>query len=164
MPLKPIPGTGSYYADTDGGIWSTKQGPPRRLKASKKGAFGYLGLHLCYGGKVHTHYVHELIALTFHGVRPPGMQVMHLDDNPRNNAVGNLAYGTPQENTTQIWTKGRGRRGEKQPAAKLTVELVVEIRRAATTGETHRSIADRVGCSSVNVWKIVHRKKWSHVP
>ncbi len=163
-PVTPIPGFPGYHATEDGGIWSAKRGPIARLKTCQKGTSSYLGLHVCVGGKAYTHYVHELVALAFHGARPVGHQVMHLDDNPRNNRADNLAYGTPAENVAQIWTTGRGRRGEKQPAAKLTADLVVAIRRAYAAGESQRSIARRVGCSHINVYKIVNRKKWAHVP
>lgn len=161
--MKPIPGVYGYYADEHGCIWSDKRGTLTRRSATKKGGT-YLGVSLSSSGVVTTHYVHELVALAFHGERPAGWQVMHLDDDPLNNRADNLRYGTPQENYAQIWTTGRGRRGERQPMSKLTAEIVVEIRLAAATGESHGAIAARVGCSSVNVWKIVHRKKWAHVP
>ena len=152
-----------YYVDTEGIVWSTKRGRFARRSASSKGGT-YLGVNLSASGVVTTHYVHELVALAFHGARPPGQEVMHLDDNPLNNRPDNLRYGTPQENTDQIWTTGRGRRGISNPAAKLTTGAVVEMRLAHLAGETMRSIAARFGCSNVNVWKIIKRKKWAHVP
>lgn len=42
--------------------------------------------------------IHTLVALAFFGPRPEGMEVRHLDGDPENNAVSNLAYGTSTEN------------------------------------------------------------------
>lgn len=42
--------------------------------------------------------VHQLIALTFLGPCPPGLEVCHNDGNPANNHIGNLRYDTQSEN------------------------------------------------------------------
>lgn len=57
--------------------------------------------------------VHVLVAEAFLGPRPEGQHVRHLDGNPRNNAVVNLAYGTAAENQQDAiahGTNGRVRR------------------------------------------------------
>ena len=59
---------------------------------------GYLSVHLCVGG-VRTHgRVHQLACETFHGPRPEGLVVRHLDGNNQNNTPGNLKWGTDAEN------------------------------------------------------------------
>ncbi len=53
-------------------------------------------------GKYTYKPIHRLVAETFLP-RPPGAQlVMHLDDNPLNNHVDNLQWGTYRENTHDI--------------------------------------------------------------
>lgn len=42
--------------------------------------------------------VHRLIALTWIGPEPNGMQVNHKNGNTTDNSVGNLEYVTPKEN------------------------------------------------------------------
>ncbi len=42
--------------------------------------------------------VHQLVLESFVGPRPEGMVCRHLDDNPENNHVSNLAWGTVSEN------------------------------------------------------------------
>lgn len=44
-------------------------------------------------------HVHVLIATAFHGPRPPGQEVRHLDGDALNNCADNLAWGTKSENT-----------------------------------------------------------------
>jgi DNA-binding MarR family transcriptional regulator len=54
-------------------------------------------------------------------------------------------------------------RGSDHHGSRLTPEQVLEIREAAKTGETRRSIADRYGVTPENVSSIVLRKTWTHV-
>lgn len=56
-------------------------------------------VNLCRGGKCKNHTIHSLIAATFIGPRPQGAIIRHLNDDPWDNRVENLAYGTPHENT-----------------------------------------------------------------
>lgn len=42
--------------------------------------------------------VQYLVMAAFVGPRPPGMEVLHWDDDPNNNALTNLRYGTHAEN------------------------------------------------------------------
>lgn len=55
--------------------------------------------------------VHQLVLLAFVGPCPEGMEVLHWDDNPRNNHLSNLRYGTRQENIEDA--KRNGRTGRK---------------------------------------------------
>jgi hypothetical protein len=50
--------------------------------------------------------VHILLATTFHGPRPEGAEVRHLDGNSRNNHVDNLAWGTRLENMQDVARHG----------------------------------------------------------
>lgn len=43
-------------------------------------------------------YVHVLVAESFIGPKPEGLEVRHLNGNPEDNRVENLAYGTRSEN------------------------------------------------------------------
>lgn len=42
--------------------------------------------------------VHHLVLAAFVGPRPPGMETRHMDGDPTNNRLSNLAYGTHSEN------------------------------------------------------------------
>lgn len=52
-------------------------------------------------------YVHRLVAEAFIGPIPVGMCVLHWDDNPKNNHVSNLRYGTEVENGRDRVRNGR---------------------------------------------------------
>lgn len=73
--------------------------------------------------------------LAFIGPPPPGMEVCHRDNNPRNNRLENLRYDTHMNNMIDVAIAGnRGRQ-------KLRVEDVLEIRERLGRGETGASLA-----------------------
>jgi hypothetical protein len=46
-----------------------------------------------------TRLVHQMVLAAHAGPRPDGQEVRHLDGDPLNNWLANLAYGTPSENS-----------------------------------------------------------------
>ncbi len=100
------------------------------------------------------------------GQIPDGLGLMHSCDirccvNP-----DHLAPGTQAENLKDMFAKGRGKtpvpRGERQGSAKLTAEIVREIRQLAES-RTQIEIAEMFGIDRSNVSLIVLRKGWKHV-
>lgn len=59
---------------------------------------GHLGVTLSRDDKAYTYSVHVLVCEVFHGLRPEGMEVRHLNGNPADNRALNLAWGTRSEN------------------------------------------------------------------
>lgn len=60
---------------------------------------GYRDYHLHVDGRSPVRRLgHRLVAEAFLGPRPEGMEIRHLDGDPTNNPVSNLAYGTRSEN------------------------------------------------------------------
>lgn len=51
-------------------------------------------------------YVHELVALTFHGKRPVGKEILHADDKFLNNHADNLSYDTREKNVRDAIENG----------------------------------------------------------
>ncbi|NIH98089.1 hypothetical protein FHU31_005095 [Mycolicibacterium fluoranthenivorans] len=58
----------------------------------------YLRVTLKSGERQRRIKVHHLVLLAFVGPRPPGLHALHCDDDPLNNHLSNLRYGTPSEN------------------------------------------------------------------
>ena len=103
-----IPGHPGYQVSDHGRVCSldrtitTANGHVRRYKGkvlstplSKR---GYPHVDLWNRGESQVRYVHSLVAETFIGPRPEGMEVCHNDGSKTNNHVDNLRYGTPSEN------------------------------------------------------------------
>lgn len=84
----------------------------RILKASPN-RDGYPTVQLARGGVVRTSYVHDLLAEAYLGEKPLGQQVRHLDDDPSNTTLANIAYGTPRQNQLDAVRNGRNRNANK---------------------------------------------------
>jgi hypothetical protein len=96
-----VPGYPSYRVSSLGRVVSLRPWRglpvPRELAAGISGP-GYRMVYLTAGGRGRHLYVHQLVAAAFHGPRPEGMEVRHLDGNRLNNAASNLSYGTTSQN------------------------------------------------------------------
>lgn len=112
-------------------------------------------------GKSHARNVHSCVASAFHGPKPEGMQVRHLDGNPLNCRAENLCYGTAKENGQDKVRHGRSSAGEKNPKAKLTAEGAAAVRAAKASGEPTKDIAARLGLNPSTVYRITTGKYWS---
>jgi hypothetical protein len=95
----------------------------------------------------------------------PDEHVLHRCDNPGCVNIRHLFLGTHSDNMRDRAAKGRNAdtTGESNPAAKLTGEQVLEIRRLHALGHTQRSLADQFGISKTNAASIIHRRIWTHI-
>lgn len=107
--------------------------------------------------------VHTLVLLTFVGPCPDGMQCRHLDGNPANNNISNLAWGTIAENHRDKILHGTSGKGETHSRAKLTAANVLEIRSRAASGEMLLDIAKDFPVTDTCICRIVRRKSWKHI-
>lgn len=79
-----------------------------KLKNKVKGnQFGHLKYYLWKDNKVEQAYIHRLVAENFISNPNNYPVVMHIDDNPANNHISNLQWGTKKMNTKQMVNKGR---------------------------------------------------------
>jgi hypothetical protein len=89
-----IEGHPDYRVGDDGSVWSRKSGEWKPLKPHPQKR-GHCAVDL---GRRSTRYVHHLVLEAFVGLCPEGQECRHLDGNPGNNRLGNLAWGTRLEN------------------------------------------------------------------
>lgn len=102
-----VPGFEGYYAASDWGrIWSIRQ---CRTLIQAQLPEGYLRVTLCIDKKRYQLDVHSVIARTFLGQCPRGLQVLHNDNIRCHNIPGNLRYGTQAENIQQSVLDGNHR-------------------------------------------------------
>ena len=81
--------------------------------------------------------------------------VMHLDNNPLNNRVSNLKWGTYKENTQQMMREGRNK---GQFVSKLSQEQLKEVVRLYDSGKfTLKELSIEFNCK--NMSRIVRRTK-----
>lgn len=125
------------------------------------------------GGRPHHLYLHRLVALMVHGPCPPGLWVLHRDDDPSNCHPDNLYYGPPAQNGRDMIRNGNSReaKGDTNSNAILSDDAVRAIRAAwdARTGaygerkRLTRELGERFGISPRSVEAVAERRRWAHV-
>lgn len=127
---KPVPGYTCYRVNERGEVWRDGAAAPLTPSVSQRG--GYHQVSLWEFGKGKTHFVHQIVALAFHGPRPsPRHHAAHRDGNKLNNTPTNVQWITKEENEADKILHGRTNRGERNGAAKLTDAQAADIRRRA---------------------------------
>ena len=102
--------------------------------------------------------VHTLVCLAFHGIRPEkGWQVDHINFVRDDNRPENLRWVPFLDNLRRQKPGAPRARGEEHHNAKLTAELVRQIRERHAAGETCKSIGASVGVSLHSVWHVAVR-------
>ena len=92
----PVPGFPGYWATSDGRIYSERTS---QFMTPSPHPAGHMTVSAVReDGKRTGIKVHHMVAAAFHGPRPKGKVVRHLNGKPSDNRAENLAYGTPSEN------------------------------------------------------------------
>ena len=153
---------GQVFSLFQGGITRIRRRTPLLLRPWKD-EDGYLHVGISNGCGKHKRFsIHRLVALTFIGEPPtPLHEVRHLDGNPAHNFYLNLAWGTDQENSNDTVRHGRSSYGERNPKAKLTPEIVAEIRDLVAAGVVKLRLSERFGVSSPQISKIALGQSWA---
>lgn len=153
---KDIPGYPGYMASEDGCIFSMRTGQARPLSARMHN--GYLHVNVrtgCGRSTVRKKPVHQLVLLAFIGSKPDERSLTrHLNGNPLDNHLHNLAWGTPKENaldSIKHRTAACLRQGEQAVATILSDQQVIEIEKRAKRGEPQSDIARQFGISQKHV-------------
>lgn len=109
-----IPGFPGYEVSSRGRVRSFKRGPAGQILSTPPNGRGYAYVRLAspLGGHPGRE-VHTLVAEAFHGPRPDGLQVRHLDGCKNHNWVENLAYGTRTQNAIDSVQHGQHRNAMK---------------------------------------------------
>lgn len=107
--------------------------------------------------------VHRLVALAFIG--PPPFEkavVRHKDDDKENCRSRNLCWGSHQDNSDDMTSKGRQAKG--QDVGTLTDKQVLRIKRRLHKGEKPSSIAlDFPRVSECAIYDIRAGRSWKHL-
>lgn len=144
----------------DGTLW----GPSGKRLRPFRDKTEYLKFNLYRGqGRWSQHGVHIAVCTAYHGPRPDGQVVRHLDGNPRNNRADNLCWGTGAENEADKILHGTALLGELHPQAKLTASDVRAIRSAPPYYGYRRDLAARYGVSVGTISQIRTGQTWGHL-
>jgi hypothetical protein len=169
---RPIPGFESiYHASSLGRIKSrwTGRGATSRLSVSQwkimsvpkpnKNGRQTITLHNCIGESAKL-YLYQAILLAFVGPCPEGYHGLHRDDNPLNNKIENLRWGTRKENADDARRNGRVADRERHGRSKLTEVQVRDIRQLRLDGWSQSMLAEKFGVGQSHVSRIILGKMW----
>lgn len=130
-------------------------------------SIGYSVVNLQRPGKRKVTKVHSLVMRAFVSQRPRKQEVNHKDGNKSNNHLANLEYVTRSQNQKHAFENGLNKpnriHGEEHGRAKVSSQVVKEIRRLAAQKLSQYEIARRVGIKQPQVSRIVNRKLWQHI-
>lgn len=121
---------------------------------------GYKKVVLRIDGKRKDFRVAVLVAEAWHGPRPKGLIVRHLDGSKDNDIPRNLKWGTPKENSLDAKMHGTYYHGHKVNTCKLKESDVKVIK---CSSESHTELAKKFNVTVGTIWHIRAGRTWKHV-
>jgi hypothetical protein len=159
---KQIPGFPGYEVSSTGNVRSWKFRRGRMLRAAINRPGGYLRVGFSIDGRVVFRRVSRLVLTAFVGECPKGQECRHLNGNPLDNSLANLAWGTPAENYQDARRHKTAPIGMRNGGAKLTETQALEILSLRGT-MTSIEIAALFGVSPTCIRTIWRGEKWKHL-
>ena len=146
-----------YYVSVSGKVFSFSRRVMRQL-STYVDSKGYHCLTICNSTMHKKTRVHRLVAATF--LKNPSNHpcVRHLDGDPSNNSVANLAWGTYLDNEND---KIKHRTWESRRNGKLTKEMRDKAFVLKSKFMTDQKIADLLGVSRPTITRLLNKTTWS---
>lgn len=158
-----IPGFSNYMISDHCRVWSERS--QSFLKPKRMDRAGHLGFCLFENGKAHYVYLHRLMAMAFIPNPDNYPIVRHLDDDPKNNDLENLAWGTQRHNWDDSVRNGTahaptnedreiGFRKVRKPVIATNLKTGKKLK---FSGQSEA--ARRLGLQQANVWKVLNNER-----
>jgi Helix-turn-helix domain/HNH endonuclease len=159
----PIQDREAYLACPDGRIYSTitggflKPGPNKSSRLHvmlprlnrKPGERRFISVDIA-----------KLICTAFHGERPTGMTISHLNGNVQDNRAENLAWESWEDNHARKYEHDTMDNGFNNSRAVLSPDDITHIFAWRKEGKTHLEIAQTLGVSRTTISRVLHRKRY----
>ncbi len=155
---KEVPCHPGYFVNSKG----TMLGVSGKVLKPMKSHSGHLFIIAYINKKGRKLYVHRAVLTAFVGFGEEGMEIRHLDGNPTNNQLDNLAWGTRQENADDRKIHGTLLIGERSSSHRLTERDVILIRSLHGT-KSLRTLAKQFGVSHTAIRRAALGIKWSYL-
>lgn len=159
----PIAGFAGYFVSDCGRVCSVDRivnGKIQHGRVLRPGVAksGHLSVVL---GRGNTRQVHALVLQEFRGPCPAGHEGLHADDDPANNRILNLRWGTRSDNLHDAVRNGKKAIGVDISQAKLNDDAVRVIRANPLASLT--SLGNRFGVSAAAIKQVRDGVTWRHV-
>ena len=176
---KCIPGYPKYIASNLGNIFRLPElapNPTANVSGKTDGRIGFVlsprptppmghlqvNIENEYGERK-MEYVHRLVALSFIKKRPGKELVLHGDDNPNNNNVNNLKWGTHYENSKMIKFRRVAKTRSKIEQTYIKVMTLYSTNRTQFAGKSQdlvTKIANDLNISTAYVFSLIYNKEY----
>lgn len=169
---KCIPGIEGYIVSNTGKVMSlpvlgskitgkTKtNGKAGKLLSPRKQYQGYWQVGLSVDNKHKFEYVHRLVAKAFIKSRRGCDIVMHKDDNPSNNCVTNLKWGTHYENSQMITNRNIPNTKGNMEANRFLVSELIKHNMKNYTGTMKELLTEVANDLGISYQYVIHL--WYH--
>jgi len=125
---------------------------------------GYWAIMLCKDAAQKMTLIARLVAEAFIPNPDGKAEVNHKDGNKNDNSVSNLEWMTHQENSVHRHAVLRKNIGEKNYGAKMTNEIVIQMRSMREeTGYAYRIIAEKFGLNQNTIYRAITKRHWKHI-
>lgn len=159
---KPIPDwEDKYEAGSDGRIYSLRTGLPIFEEVNCR--HRRLQVKLWRKQKVTTVQAQRLICVAWHGPKPEGKEVSHLNGNSLDNRPENLRWETKKENAARKIEHGLSDKGLANSRACVSKEDVLLIRQRIALQIPYAEIAKEFGISKATISRINTGQRYSEV-
>ena len=158
-------------------LLKTQRRKGKFIAPGRSSKYGHLKVKLCKDGVQRSFHLHQLVLTAFIGPRPEGMEVRHLNGDPGDNQLVNLAYGTRKENANDARLHGtlkarnelvsKAKKGistvwcERHGMARLTADQVRQMKKDFESGMTSAEAGRKYGISQAHACKIKLNQAWS---
>lgn len=160
---KPIFGDDRYFISNYARVWSCVSDQFMKVKPMDK--HGHLGVCLMYNGRPEYYYIHRLVAQHFIPNPNNYPVVRHLDDNPYNNELENLCWGTQRDNAFDSIRNGRAYFLTDEDREKGFEKVRIPIRAIdLRTGQDYifrgqNEAARALHIQQANIWKVLNGQR-----
>lgn len=121
--------------------------------------------YLCVDIKGSTTSVHRLVLMAWDRMPKKGEIALHWDDDPLNNNIENLRWGSHSDNMVDAFrNSGSRNKGEKHGMSELTDEKVLEMRQKRSDGVSINDLAKEYGVAKGTASNAISGISWSHLP
>ncbi len=168
-----IPGFPFYCINMKGDVYSCRTRGGRFVPWTKmtpvltaKGNKGRWTVGFRRGRNLYLRRVHSVVLTVFTGPCPTGLEGCHNDGDRDNNNHSNLRWDTHKANMEDRRKHGRNVFGERNAAAILKEEQVLEIRRLYNGGKgvQQKQIAPLFNVSKQAIQVACTGETWKHLP
>lgn len=151
-----------HWATPDGNIFSTTAGRYLKPGIGTNGRT-MVSIRGHRDAAPRTYYVHILVCSAFHGPRPVGKVVSHLDGRVCNNHKENLAWETQKKNLSRRLGHGTDDKGFSNTRSCVNPEEVDWVR-DNPDNLTMQQRANALGISRTTISRIVNNQRYKEEP